>query len=604
MTNRLQAVDQRRQYTRNDFTALRAFVQRVSAATIARLYFSEDENGNPPTAAGVERHLRAMQADLVELAIQHGSPVLAEHLKASTRKHGSARLSATSLAMVEEAARLAVAQPAADHAVGVWFRPMVALQLKAGGVATLGDLIDFCNRRGGSWWRAIRRIGPGRARRIVSWLRLHEASIGRSVGSDVDETEPFKANDSQIVEIGGHHQTVVPLERMALRASLSGVDGVNRAPTFAYIHARNDLDAVRAYLYQYRDQPKTLRSYTKEVERFLMWTVCVRGKALSAVLADDCEAYKDFLEAPLPAFVGPRVARSSSRWRPFASSEMSAETQKYAVRALRAAFAWLVDVRYLAGNPWKVVKDPVIIERESDLQLKRALPASLWNRLRTFIDAQCLPPAATYWRIVRVALLLSGDSGLRREELTVCRRDGMAPTTFSDDDAPVWQLKVLGKRRRERVVPVSPAAVDALRAHWHDRGLDFDAAAEGPLISPLFVPPTPLATKKHDGAQAEPYSPDGMNKMVRWAMKRLIAGMPDLTAAEMKQLAATSPHAFRHTFGTQAAAEDVPIDVLQKILGHRSLQTTTIYVQAEKQRVLREAGRLYAKNRAERAGPQ
>jgi integrase len=80
--------------------------------------------------------------------------------------------------------------------------------------------------------------------------------------------------------------------------------------------------------------------------------------------------------------------------------------------------------------------------------------------------------------------------------------------------------------------------------------------------------------------------------------------MPDLTAAEMKQLAATSPHAFRHTFGTQAAAEDVPIDVLQKILGHRSLQTTTIYVQAEKQRVQREAGRLYAKNRAERAGPQ
>lgn len=604
MTNRRQTVHQVRQYTRNDFTALRAFVQGVPAATIARLYFSEDENRDALTAAGVERYLRDMQADLVDLAIQHGPPALADQLKASTKKHGRARLSAISLKMVEEAARLAVAQPAADHAVGVWFRPMVALQLKAGGIATLGELVDFCNRRGGSWWRAIPRIGPGRARRIVTWLRQHEASIGRTIESDVDETEPFKANDSQVVEIGGIHQTLVPLERMALRASLSGVDGINRAPMFAYIHARNDLDAVRAYLHQYRDQPKTLRSYTKEVERFLMWTVCVRGKALSAVLADDCEAYKDFLKAPLPAFVGPRAARSSSRWRPFASSAMSAETQKYAVRALRAVFAWLVDVRYLAGNPWKVVKDPVIIERESDLQLERALPASLWNRLRAFIDAQCLPPAATYWRIVRVALLLSGDSGLRREELTVCHREGMTPTAFGDDDSPVWQLKVLGKRRRERIVPVSPAAVDALRAHWHDRGLDFDTATEGPLISPLFVPPTPLATKKHGGAQAEPYSPDGINKMVRWTMKRLVAGIPDLTTAEMKQLAATSPHAFRHTFGTQAAAEDVPIDVLQKILGHRSLQTTTIYVQAEKQRVMREASRLYTKNRTDRAGPQ
>ena len=119
---------------------------------------------------------------------------------------------------------LAIAQPAAGHAVGVWFRPMVALQLKASGIATLSELIDFCNRRGGSWWRAIRRIGPARARRIVSWLRPHKATIGRSVDSGVDEVDPFKADDSQIVEIGGNHQTVVPLERMSLRASLSGAE--------------------------------------------------------------------------------------------------------------------------------------------------------------------------------------------------------------------------------------------------------------------------------------------------------------------------------------------------------------------------------------------
>ena len=46
--------------------------------------------------------------------------------------------------------------------------------------------------------------------------------------------------------------------------------------------------------------------------------------------------------------------------------------------------------------------------------------------------------------------------------------------------------------------------------------------------------------------------------------------------------------AFRHTFGTQSVADDVPVDVVQKLLGHASLQTTTIYVQAEKQRVIEE----------------
>jgi integrase len=60
-------------------------------------------------------------------------------------------------------------------------------------------------------------------------------------------------------------------------------------------------------------------------------------------------------------------------------------------------------------------------------------------------------------------------------------------------------------------------------------------------------------------------------------MKRLIAGMPGLSAAEMKILAGTSPHAFRHTFGTLAVAEGDPLDVAQRILGHASLQTTSIY---------------------------
>ncbi|GGD96694.1 hypothetical protein GCM10010985_59230 [Caballeronia grimmiae] len=54
-------------------------------------------------------------------------------------------------------------------------------------------------------------------------------------------------------------------------------------------------------------------------------------------------------------------------------------------------------------------------------------------------------------------------------------------------------------------------------------------------------------------------------------------------------------HAFRHTFGTQSVADDVPMDVVPKVLGHVSLQTTTIYVQAEKQRVLEEGTGYYAR---------
>ncbi|CAB3770761.1 tyrosine-type recombinase/integrase [Paraburkholderia humisilvae] len=270
----------------------------------------------------------------------------------------------------------------------------------------------------------------------------------------------------------------------------------------------------------------------------------------------DCEAYKDFLKAPSPAFVGPRFARSSLGWRPFASTDLTADTQKYAVRALRAAFAWLVDVRYLAGNPWKAVKDPVVVEREVDVDIGRALPASLWHR---------------------------------------ARREKTRPSPHGDQKSPVWELTGIGKRNKERTVPVSPAAIDALRAHWADRGLEFDTATAGPLVRPVFIPPTPLALARHGDGTDESYVPDGINKMVRWAMKRLVAGMPDLTVAEMTQLASTSPHAFRHTFGTQAGANDVPLDVIQRIMGHASLQTTTIYVQAERERMMKESAEYFMK---------
>jgi integrase len=65
--------------------------------------------------------------------------------------------------------------------------------------------------------------------------------------------------------------------------------------------------------------------------------------------------------------------------------------------------------------------------------------------------------------------------------------------------------------------------------------------------------------------------------------------MPDLSTKEMKTLAGTSTHAFRQTFGRLAVAEGVPLDVPQRILGDASLQTTSIYVQAERKRMLREA---------------
>jgi integrase len=178
----------------------------------------------------------------------------------------------------------------------------------------------------------------------------------------------------------------------------------------------------------------------------------------------------------------------------------------------------------------------------------------------------------------------------------------------------VWTLTIIGKRRKQRTVPVSRATIDALRAHWRDRGHDFDAAAaHGPLIAPAWIPSTRSALERHHGRADEadkadamgkakrtddmPYTVDALGRVVRMAMQRLsaeTAALAEFGTEDLLQLANTSAHAFRHTFGTRAVAREMPTDVVQAILGHASLQTTSIYVRAERRRMLDAAARYYA----------
>jgi integrase len=642
-----------RTYTRTDFTALRAFVQRLPVATIARLYYDPERSPHAASADAMERFLGTMRDDLVHLALLHGSSVLADHLKASIRQHGSAKLTSMTLRMVEQASTLAAAAPLMTHPVHLWFRPLIAQRLNGEGIATLGALIDYCNARGGSWWRSVPRIGALRARAIVAWLRRHEVTLGASVAADVDTAslvpaiEPGNANirGADAVVIGGDpaEPRLAPFEHLAVPANLSGATGFNRAASFAFIRAEHDLAAVHAYLHRYRDRPTTLRAYTRELERLILWSIVVRQKALSSLAVEDCEAYKDFLKAPLPSFMGPKRPRTSARWRPFAPEGLSADSQAYAVRVLRAAFAWLVEVRYLAGNPWSAVHEPTTVTRELSVQVHRALPAKLWALVRTALDARCdslidaAPDAeneARQWRASRAAILLMGDSGLRRAEAALARREDLriADTTDAQRSArsnasgstpqpapgstltsasepgrgksAVWTLTVIGKRRKQRTVPVSGATIAALRAHWKDRDRDFDAPrAQGPLIAPQWIPATRAALERHD-AQAEdaPYTVDALGRLVRTAVQRLSAhtgALADFSTDDLVQLANTSAHAFRHTFGTRAVAREMPTDVVQAILGHASLQTTSIYVRAERRRMLEAAARYYADDEAQ-----
>ncbi|WP_330997033.1 IS1096 element passenger TnpR family protein [Burkholderia stagnalis] len=600
-------------YTRTDFAALRARVQGIPAATIGRRFYDVEGSAVPADAEAVERHLAAMRDELVRLALLNGSAALAEHLKTSMRQHGEAKLTSLTLRMIEDAAKLAAAAPAAHHAVALWFRPLVAQRLTGEGITTLGELIAWCNRHGGSWWRSIPRIGPLRAKTLVAWLRQHQATLGARVDADVDAA-PLVPDPARAIVVGPGVPGLVPLERLAAPVELSGATGTNRAPGFPFICAEHDLAALHAWLYRYRDRPATLRAYTREVERFVLWTLKVRGVAVASLRVEDCDAYKDFLAQPSPDFCGPKRPRSSGRWRPFTGA-LSADSQAYAVRTLRMAFDWLVKVRYLAGNPWSAVTLPATVAREWSLQIERALPAGLARTVRDALDAHCARPGedAAQWRVARAAIGLMVDSGLRRAEAAGARRAAMKRVDGVKGQS-VWTLTLVGKRSKVRTVPVSPATLDALRAHWADRALAWDAndaadALDGepfdaPLIAPLAIPGTRAAQARHEAAVAS-YAPDALGRLVRTALKRLQVELQRwgaLSLWDAAQLKNTSAHALRHTFGTDAAARGVPLDVVQQILGHASLATTSIYVKAQQQRVLEAAVDYYAQTAPTSAG--
>ncbi|HDR9056982.1 TPA: site-specific integrase [Burkholderia vietnamiensis] len=593
-----------RTYTRTEFTALRARVKGLPIATIARLYFDLDEH----EPIEVERMLRTMRDDLVSIALREGSPVLVEHLQASIRKYGEPRLTPVSLQMIEQAAgSWAKAAPAPGHAIARWFRPLVAQRLADAEVRTLGELIAYCNRRGGSWWRSVPRIGVGRARTVVAWLRRHAETLGETIAVDVDHVDPLVAKpDARIVPRRGQ---LVPIHRLQMPQDLAGARGANRAPAFPYIAAAHDLDAVFAFLHRYDGQAATQRAYARELERFVLWCVLERGRPLSSILVDDCEAYKAFLASPSDAFRGPRAPRGSGRWRPFSLEPLSLDSQRYAVRTLRAAFDWLVKVRYLAGNPWVGVADPKLLKRATLLQVQRALPIDVWARVRAELAARSegQGPRGPDWRIARALILLLGDAGLRIEEAVTVERGGLQWWPAEDATPATWLLRVIGKGNKERFVPVTDDTIAALREHWHDRGLDFEAGTQGiPLVAPVVVPPTPAGRAKFGvtdaGAmtQMAGYTPRAARRVVARALGRLIEQLPELAETTRRQLARTSPHALRHTFGTQSAAAGMALEVLQQVLGHASLQTTTIYVNAEQQRMRQEAAKYHARLAARR----
>lgn len=475
-----------------------------------------------------EAELQEMYAD----RFGHADPVQRR------RSARNARLRVRRLELLRELEAAAAEAPQPSDLVEGWYSRPVADQLRQCGVLTLQDLQKRISR-GGWWWGSLKGVGPLKAARLASYLVVLLGPI-KPAPTSWSISGPASPENSR---------------------DLSGRAGINRAAgAVAGTDAQDDLQAIERWVAARSGSAETSRQFQREGERFLLWCLRERGKALSDAVAEDCRAYINFLADIPEAWISRRkVPRLAPGWAPF-KGQLSIASQAAAIDKLHALFTWLVKTQYLAGNPWLLVNRRIGDDADNDVDpTSRAFTPAAWSALLAHLDAQ--PPTPSTLRMRWICRFVE-CTGLRADELLAARRAHLRQQTGH------WIIRVHGKGRRNRVVPVPAVAMAATRRYFAVRGLDFDSATEEtPLLASLVTPEEGI------GYQA---LRETFTRFVRKAI-----GASNLPADERARALQGSAHWLRHTHATRAAEAKVPPDVLQENMGHSDPRTTARYYRAQ-----------------------
>jgi len=484
---------------------------------------------------------------------------------------------------------LITADPVRDDWVAAWFDETISKRLLLAKLATLGELMDHIASAGYRWWVGVPRLGEKGAQRIVAWLQGYESSLGILPAQSLVPLRSMPIN--VLIQTRQTCTGIAPLEAFVTPADLDGQTGSNRHPGAPRIDAANDYRAINSWLGTKSGNQNTHRSYQREAERLILWSVIERGKALSSLTVEDCALYRDWLsmlgrtdEADWPfrvsqsAWIGTKgIARHMKSWKPF-DGALRASSVKQTMTIASSLFEWLVRVQYCAFNPWAGVSKTLTAntdESSPDVEFMRAFSVGQWKHLLACLAGQ---PNSKQTERLKFVLPFAYSTGMRISELVDATIGRIYTMPLSDDMGVRWMLKVLGKGGKWRAVPISSGTIEALKAYLGHRGLNQDILSNPPE-TPLIASLTSAGAVT---SSALSKSLDAFFKEVASTIKA------DGKLIEAKAFERATVHWLRHTCGSHLALSgEVPLNVIQRLLGHASLQTTSIYTDTSDENIWR-----------------
>jgi integrase/recombinase XerC len=310
---------------------------------------------------------------------------------------------------------------------------------------------------------------------------------------------------------------------------------------------KQHIDRFVQYLrYERNASPNTIREYRRDVTQFMQFLTPPGEKTM-----------------PL-GHVDHRVIREFVGWSYDQKLEKSSVARKLA--ALRTFFKFCVREGLVKQNPARLVSTPKLPKRVPRVLTAEEMNGFLDNILGgSLAAAKHQRPASSRKKQQdggkvmvkrdRAILELLYASGLRVSELV-----GL---NLGDIDRAGQMLRVLGKGRKERIVPFGSSAQAALEAYWPVRDKLLDRWGVANEIQAVFLN----------------HSADRLGaRSVRTIVKKY-SRLADVNWD-------LHPHSLRHAFATHLLADGGDLRAIQELLGHVSLSTTQRYTQASIQQLM------------------